>query len=62
MDQEVAVIRKGELKNTGKTMKNWKPVCPKDTPVEVRKHLGKVAVDFLIMVFNRILESEKIAE
>ena len=43
-------------------LKSGKAVVPDDIPVEVWKCLGEVAVDFLIWLFNRILETEKMPE
>ncbi|XP_061541504.1 uncharacterized protein LOC133407527, partial [Phycodurus eques] len=43
-------------------MKNGKAVGPDDIPVEVWKHLGEVAVEFLTSLFNRILAHEKMPE
>ncbi|XP_061649478.1 band 4.1-like protein 5 isoform X3 [Phyllopteryx taeniolatus] len=62
VDQEVAMIGKGEVRKALKRMKNGKAVGPDDIPVEVWKHLGEVAVEFLTSLFNRILACEKMPE
>ncbi|XP_061647396.1 uncharacterized protein LOC133486382 [Phyllopteryx taeniolatus] len=62
VDQEVAMISKGEVRKASKRMKNGKAVGPDDIPVEVWKHLGEVAVEFLTSLFNRILAREKMPE
>ncbi|XP_061621461.1 uncharacterized protein LOC133474126 [Phyllopteryx taeniolatus] len=62
VDQEVAMISKGEVRKALKRMKNGKAVGPDDIPVEVWKHLGEVAVEFLTSLFNRILVREKMPE
>ncbi|XP_061629993.1 uncharacterized protein LOC133478218 [Phyllopteryx taeniolatus] len=59
VDQEVAMISKGEVRKALKRMKNEKAVGPDDIPLEVWKHLGEVAVEFLTSLFNRILVREK---
>lgn len=39
-------------------MKSGKAISPDDIPVEVWRCLGEKTVDFLIGLFNKILESE----
>uniref|UniRef100_A0A3Q3JNL4 DUF4806 domain-containing protein n=1 Tax=Monopterus albus TaxID=43700 RepID=A0A3Q3JNL4_MONAL len=62
VEQEVAKIRKDEVRKALRRMKSGKAVGPDDIPVEVWKCLGETAVEFLSSLFNRILESEKTPE
>ncbi|KAG7470479.1 hypothetical protein JOB18_047048 [Solea senegalensis] len=62
VNHEVAEISKDEVRGALKRMKNGKAVGPDDIPVEVWKCLGEEAVEFLVRLFNRILESEGMPE
>ncbi|KAG7497869.1 hypothetical protein JOB18_045303 [Solea senegalensis] len=62
VNHEVADISKDEVRGALKRMKNGKAVGPDDIPVEVWKCLGEEAVEFLVRLFNRILESEGMPE
>ena len=46
VDQEVAKINKTEVRRTLERMKSGKTVGPDETPVEVWKCPGEVAVEF----------------
>ncbi|KAK3542203.1 hypothetical protein QTP86_018484 [Hemibagrus guttatus] len=62
VEQKVDKIRKDEVRKALKRMKSGKAVGPDDIPVEVWKCLGEAAVEFLISLFNRVLESERMPE
>ncbi|KAK3543213.1 hypothetical protein QTP70_013685 [Hemibagrus guttatus] len=62
VEQKVDKIRKDEVRKALKRMKSGKAVGPDDIPVEVWKCLGEAAVEFLISLFNRVLESETMPE
>ncbi|KAK3515449.1 hypothetical protein QTP70_021407 [Hemibagrus guttatus] len=62
VEQKVDKIRKDEVRKALKRMKSGKAVGPDDIPVEVWKCLGEAAVEFLIGLFNRVLESERMPE
>ncbi|KAK3543841.1 hypothetical protein QTP70_030074, partial [Hemibagrus guttatus] len=62
VEQKVAKIRKDEVRKALKRMKSGKAVGPDDILVEVWKCLGEAAVEFLISLFNRVLESERMPE
>ncbi|KAK3514351.1 hypothetical protein QTP70_015880 [Hemibagrus guttatus] len=62
VEQKVDKIRKDEVRKALKRMKNGKAIGPDDIPVEVWKCLGEAAVEFLISLFNRVLESERMPE
>ncbi|KAK3538471.1 hypothetical protein QTP86_003686 [Hemibagrus guttatus] len=57
VEQKVHKIRKDEVRKALKRMKNGKAIGPDDIPVEVWKCLGEAAVEFLISLFNRVLEN-----
>ncbi|KAK3569677.1 hypothetical protein QTP86_002626 [Hemibagrus guttatus] len=57
VEQKVDKIRKDEVRKALKMMKSGKAVGPDDIPVEVWKCLGEAAVEFLVSLFNRILEN-----
>ncbi|KAK3558530.1 hypothetical protein QTP86_019000, partial [Hemibagrus guttatus] len=62
VEQKVDKIRKDEVRKALKRMKSGKAVGPDDILVEVWECLGEAAVEFLTSLFNRVLESEKMAE
>ncbi|KAK3529887.1 hypothetical protein QTP86_007205 [Hemibagrus guttatus] len=62
VEQKVDKIRKDEVRKALKRMKSGKAVGPDDIPVEVWKCLGEAAVEFLVSLFNRVLESERMPE
>ncbi|KAK3559121.1 hypothetical protein QTP86_005039 [Hemibagrus guttatus] len=62
VEQKVDMIRKDEVRKALKRMKSGKAVGPDDIPVEVWKCLGEAGVEFLISLFNRVLESERMPE
>ena len=62
MNLEVEKIRKEEVRENMKRMKNGKAVGPDDIPVEVWKCLGEVALEFLTKLYNRTMESERMPE
>ncbi|KAK3555065.1 hypothetical protein QTP86_007988 [Hemibagrus guttatus] len=57
VEQKVDKIRKDEVRKALKRMKSGKAFDPDDIPVEVWKCLGEAAVEFLISLFNRVLEN-----
>ncbi|KAK3574113.1 hypothetical protein QTP86_003459 [Hemibagrus guttatus] len=57
VEQKVDKIRKDEVRKALKRMKSGKAVGPDDIPVEVWKCLGEAAVEFLTILFNRVLEN-----
>lgn len=50
------------VKAVMKRMKSGKAVDTDDIPVEVWRYEGEKAVEFLIRLFNAILESERMPE
>ena len=62
VNQEVWWISKEEVREAMKRMKSGKVVGPDDTPVEAWRCLGEKAVEFLMRLFNTILESERMPE
>lgn len=59
VNHKVQWISKEKVRTAMKRMKNGKVVGPDDIPVEIWRCLGEMAVEFLIRLFNEILESER---
>ena len=55
-------IRKEEVRENMKRIKNGKAVEPDDIPVEVWKCLGEIALEFLTKLYKRTMESERMPE
>ena len=58
VNKEVKQITKEMVRRALKRMKVGKAVGPDDIPIEAWIGLGKIAVNLLTTVFNKILESE----
>ena len=59
---EVESVSKEEVMENMQRMKNGKAVGPDDIPVEVWKCLGESALKFLMKLYNRTMESERMPE
>ena len=59
---EVEKISKEEVRENMKRMKNGKAVGADDIPMEVWKCLGEIALEFLMKLYNRTMESERMTE
>ena len=59
---EVEKISKEEVRENMNRMKNGKAVGPDDIPVEVWKCLGEIALEFLMKLYNRMMESGRMPE
>ena len=59
MEVEKNLISKEEVRENMKRMKNGKAVGPDDIPVEVWKCLDEIALEFLMKLYNRTMESER---
>jgi len=55
--REVPRVNMEEVRNAVKKMKNGKAVGPDKIQVEAWKCLGEAAVDILMRLFNKILQS-----
>ena len=59
---EVNCVSREEVKNALKKMKKGKAVKPNELPVEVWKCMGKMGIEFLTRLFNRLLVGELMPE
>ena len=62
MHVEVENITREEFRKAVSKMKNGKAVGPDGIPIEAWKHLGELAVEFLMTQFNNMLENEEVLE
>ena len=65
MTEEAEVVNEEvsrEVKNTLRRMKKGKVVGPDELPVEVWKCMGKMRIEFLTRLFNRLLMGEWMPE
>ena len=53
--EEVNCVSREEVKNALRRMKKGKAVGRDELPVEVWKCMGKMGIEFLIRLFNRLL-------
>ena len=61
INEEVNCVSR-EVKNALRRMKKGKAVGPDELPVEVWKCKGKMAIEFLTRLFNRLLMGERMPE
>ena len=62
VNEEVNCVSREEVKNALRRMKKGKAVGPDELPVEVWKCMGKMGIEFLTRLFNRLLMGERMAE
>ena len=62
INKEVNCVSREEVKNTLRKMKKRKAVVPDELPVEVWKCMGKMVIEFLTRLFNRLLMGERTPE
>ena len=60
--EEVNCVSRKEVKNAVRRMKKGKAVGPDELPVEVWKYMGKMGIEFLTRLFNRLLMGERMPE
>ena len=61
VNKEVNCVSR-EMKNALRRMKKGKAVGPDELPVEVWKCMGKMGIEFLTRLFNRLLMDERMPE
>ena len=59
VNEEVNCFSREEVKNALRRMKKGKAVRPDESPVEVWKCMGKMGIEFLTRLFNRLLVGER---
>ena len=62
VNEEVNFVSREEVKNALKRMKKGKAVGPDELPIEVWKCIGKMAIEFLTRLFDRLLMGERMPE
>ena len=62
VNEEVNCVSREEVKNALRRMKKDKAVGPDELPVEVWKCMGKMGIEFLTRLFNRLLMGERMPE
>ena len=62
VNKEVNCVSIEEVKNVLRKMKKDKAVGPDELPVEVWKCVGKMRLEFLTRLFNRLLMGERMPE
>ena len=62
VNEEVNCVSREEVKNTVRRMKNDKAAGPDELPVKVWKCMGKMGIEFLTRLFNRLLMGERMPE
>ena len=62
VNKEVNCVSREEVKNALRRMKKGKAVGPDELPVEGWKCMGKMRIEFLIRLFNRLLMGERMPE
>ena len=62
VNEEVNCVSREEVKNALRRMKKGKAVGPDELPVEVWKCMGKMRIEFLTRLFNRLLMGERMPE
>ena len=60
--KEVNFVSREDVKNTLRRMKKGKAVGPDELPVEVWKCMGKMGIEFLTRLFNKLLVGERTPE
>ena len=54
VNEKVNCVSREEMKNTLRRMKKGKAVGPDELPVEVWKCMGKMGIEFLTRLFNKL--------
>ena len=62
VNKEVNCISREEVKNALRKMKKSEVAGPNELPVEVWKCMGKMGIEFLTRLFNRLLMGEQMPE
>ena len=62
VNEEVNCVSREEVKDALRRMKKDKAVRPDELPVEVWKCMGKIGMEFLTRLFNRLLIGERMPE
>ena len=62
VNEEVNCVSREEVKDALRRMKKDKAVRPDELPVEVWKCMGKIGIEFLTRLFNRLLIGERMPE
>ena len=62
INEEINCVSREEVKNAIRRMKKGKVVRPDELPVEVWKCMGKIGIEFLTRLFNRLLMGEQFPE
>ena len=62
VNEEVNCVSRKEVKNAIRRMKKGKAVGPNELPVEVWKCMGKMGIEFLTRLFNRLLMGKRMPE
>ena len=62
VNEEVNCVSREEVKNALKRMKKGKAAGPDELSVEVWKCVGKMGIEFLTRLFNRLLMGERMPE
>ena len=60
--EEVNCVSREEVKNALRRIKKGKAVGPDELPVEIWKCMGKMGIEFLTSLFNRLLMGERMPE
>ena len=60
--KEVNFVSREDVKNTLRRMKKGKAVGSDELPVEVWKCMGKMGIEFLTRLFNKLLVGERTPE
>ena len=59
VNEEINCVSREEVKNAVRRMKKGKAFGPDELPVEVWKCTGKMGIEFLTRLFNRLLMGER---
>ena len=62
VNEEVNYVSREEVKNALRSMKKGKAVGPDELPVAAWKCMGKMGIDFLTRLFNRLLMGKRMPE
>ena len=62
VNKEINCVSREEVKNALRRIKKSKVVGPDELPVEVWKCMGKMGIEFLTRLFNRLLMGERMSE
>ena len=62
VNEEINCVIRKKVENALRKMKKGKAVGPNELPVEVWKCMGKMGIEFLIRMFNRLLMGERMPE